>query len=771
MKRRQETDNRPLSPYQNLIDIPGGWEVERKGIMKTETNSGHYTDPDFIDTWSTSTGELRLVPMDYSAGFFVRPGIYELKGAHAIRGGVNFTIHSAGATEITLLLFHRGEREPYARIPFPKQYRIGKVWAMIVFDLDIQEFEYAYSVNGPWQPEKGLLFDPSKPLLDIYARAVTGQSVWGVKNPGFYKARVVRPNFDWGKEHFPRIRMEDLVIYELHVRGFTWHASSKVSCPGTFRGLIEKIPYLKALGVNAVELMPVFEFDECADERTVNGKRLLNYWGYNPISFFAPNTSYASTQEFNREGEELKTLIRELHKNDIECILDVVYNHTAEGNSNGPVISFKGFDNQIYYLLTPDGKYYDFSGCGNSVNCNHPVVQDLILDSLRYWTTAYHIDGFRFDLASILGRNEDGTPMSNPPLLERLACDPVLYDAKLIAEAWDAGGLYQIGGFNYRSRWAEWNGRYRDDLRNFLKGDFGLWKNAAARITGSRDIFDPEKRGYQASVNFITCHDGFTLNDLYSYAYKHNEANGWCNADGTDDNRSWNCGSEGRTSSREINYLRRKLIRNALTVLLLSRGTPMLLSGDEFMNSQGGNNNAYCQDNEVSWLNWDDLKANQDLHDYVQTLISFRKDHPVIRRRSGQSSLGFPEIQVLEPHGDMHTLGIVYAGKKEDNTAFLNSDTKTEFEDAPADDVIVLAINVYWKPQSFHLPDLPEGRCFQVAADTALAADNIFENDTFKRSPSSITGGGRIAAGTIEMEPRSVQVFNMVPYQENDLLN
>ena len=438
-------------------------------IRKKKSTAG--SDQDFNTTWSTAAGELRLVPMDKSGGFSVRPGIYELRGSMALRGGVNFTVHSAGATAVTLVLFHREEDEPYARIPFPDHYRIGDVWAMIVFGLDIEEFEYAYSVDGPWDPGKGLLFDKNNYLLDIYARAVTGQSNWGVKNSGFYKARVVRNNFDWEKESFPFIKMEDLVIYELHVRGFTKHDSSGVSAPGTFRGLMEKIPYLKALGINAVELMPVFEFDESADEREYNGKRLMNYWGYNSVSFFAPNTSYTAALEYNREGNELKTLIRELHRNGIECILDVVYNHTAEGDERGPVISYKGFDNQIYYLLTPEGKYYNFSGCGNSVNCNHPVVQDLILESLRYWTTAYHVDGFRFDLASILGRNEDGSPMTNPPILERLACDPVLSDVKLIAEAWDAGGLYQIGGFSYRGRWAEWNGRYRDDLRDFLKGD------------------------------------------------------------------------------------------------------------------------------------------------------------------------------------------------------------------------------------------------------------------------------------------------------------
>ena len=705
-------------------------------IRKKANTSGSDRNLDFNTTWSTAAGELRLVPMDKSGGFSVRPGIYELLGAMALRGGVNFTVHSFGATAVTLVLFHREEDEPYARIPFPEHYRIGDVWAMIVFGLDIEEFEYAYSVDGPWDPGKGLLFDKNKYLLDIYARAVTGQSNWGVKNSGFYKARVVRNNFDWEKESFPFIKMEDLVIYELHVRGFTKHDSSGVSAPGTFRGLIEKIPYLKALGVNAVELMPVFEFDESADEREYNGKRMMNYWGYNSVSFFAPNTSYTAALEYNREGNELKTLIRELHRNGIECILDVVYNHTAEGDERGPVISYKGFDNQIYYLLTPEGKYYNFSGCGNSVNCNHPVVQDLILESLRYWTTAYHVDGFRFDLASILGRNEDGSPMTNPPILERLACDPVLSDVKLIAEAWDAGGLYQIGGFSYRGRWAEWNGRYRDDLRDFLKGDFSLWKTAAERITGSRDIYDPARRGFNASINFLTCHDGFTLNDLYSYAGKHNEENGWNNTDGSDDNRSWNCGVEGETGDENINRLRRKLMRNAMTVLMLSRGTPMVLSGDEFMNSQWGNNNAYCQDNEISWLNWEDLKRNRTFHDYVQALIHFRRAHPVIRKKHGDCSLGMPEMRILEPDWGARTLGVIYAGRTEDGRA---------------DDVVFLAVNVHWEPQTLRIPD---GRLWRVVMDTEQEDGRVHEG-----TRGYGENQGRTVRGEVWLAPRSVQVL------------
>ena len=486
----------------------------------------------------------QLKPLDNIAGFQVRPGFFRFFGATIIPGGVNFTIQSHGATSCELLLFHREAEEPFAALKFPDNYKIGFVYSMIVFGLDVEEFEYAYRLDGPYDEKKGLRFDKTKILLDPYARAVTGQSQWGCKNnpQHSYRARVVQNNFDWGLERSEPIPMEDLVIYELHVRGFTKSHTSNVSCPGTFRGLEEKIPYLKKLGINAVELMPVFEFDEMRDARLIDENELLDYWGYNPVCFFAPNTSYASGVEYNREGMELKHLIKALHDNEIDVILDVVFNHTAEGNEMGPSFCFKGFDNNIYYMLTPDGNYYNFSGCGNTLNCNHPVVQELILDCLRYWVTDYRVDGFRFDLASILGRSENGTPLNQPPLLRSLAFDPILGNVKLIAEAWDAGGLYQVGSFPSWKRWAEWNGRYRDDMRCFLKGDPGMAGIAAQRMTGSPDLYDPVYRGGNASVNFLTCHDGFTLNDLYSYNQKHNEANGWNNTDGYDDNNSWNCG-------------------------------------------------------------------------------------------------------------------------------------------------------------------------------------------------------------------------------------
>ena len=684
---------------------------------------------------------VHMVPMDEIAGFEVRPGLYELNGAVAIPVGVNFTIHSLGATSCELLLFRRMEDEPYAILKFPDHYRVGNVYSMIVFGLHITDFEYAYRLDGPYEPSKGLLFDKNNILLDIYAKAVTGQSVWGTKNKSgsFYKARVVQDNFDWGVETNPLIPMEDLVIYEMHVRGYTKHESSGVSCPGTFSGIMEKIPYLKELGVNAVELMPVFEFDEMKDCREVDGKQLLDYWGYNTVSFFAPNTSYAGSVEYNREGNELKNLIKTLHENGIECFLDVVFNHTAEGDDRGPSFSFKGFDNNVYYMLTPDGYYYNFSGCGNTLNCNHPVVRQMILECLRYWTTFYHVDGFRFDLASILGRNQDGTPMNNPPLLQSLAFDPLLGNVKLIAEAWDAGGLYQVGSFPAWSRWTEWNGKYRDDMRDYLKGDFGMASVAAQRITGSRDLYDPSIRGNNASVNFLNCHDGFTLWDMYSYSRKHNEANGWYNVDGSDDNRSWNCGFEGETDDAEILALRRRLAKNAVTVLLMSRGIPMFLAGDEFLNTQYGNNNAYCQDNEVSWLNWDFLERNRAHFDYMKHMIKLRKEHDVVRKYSGGCSLGLPEMQVSGPDDRTTVLCVIYAGRNQDDSG---------------DDIVCLAINTFWEEQACFLPELPLQLKWKFEADTSgwYLPDNI-PGAGQKLSPEG---------NQFKMGPRSVAVLTVV---------
>lgn len=655
-----------------------------------------------------------LLPLDVVEGFKIRPGFFRMYGACVASNGVSFTINSHGATRCTLLLFKPQAPKPYARIPFPDSYRIGDTYSMLVFDIKPDEFEYAFSFDGPYEPAKGLLFNEENVLLDPYSRAVTGQRKWGEKPEGGkdfeYRARVVKSSFDWGNIKQLEQPFEDLVIYETHVRGYTKDKSSGVSAPGTFAGLKDKIPYLKDLGINAVELMPIFEFDEMESARVVDGVQLYNYWGYNTVSFFAPNTSYAFNEEHNHEGDELKSLIKALKENGIEVILDVVFNHTAEGNEMGPCFSFKGIDNNVYYMLTPDAHYYNFSGCGNVMNCNHPVVRSFIIDCLRHWAIEYRVDGFRFDLASILGRDQNGAPMANPPILESLAFDPVLGKMKLIAEAWDAGGLYQVGSFPSWNRWAEWNGRYRDDMRSFLKGDDGMAGNAITRITGSRDLYSPESRGHKASVNFLTCHDGFTLYDLYSYNEKHNEKNGWNNTDGDNNGHSWNCGAEGETDDPNVNGLRRRLIKNAFAALLCSRGPAMFFAGDEFCNTQFGNNNAYCQDNIISWLDWSRLEKFKEIHDFVRHMIQFRKEHPILRKMTKPSSCQFPEISVhngtpFNASTDYKTklIGIMYAGRNEEDTE---------------DDIVFYCMNVYWEPLVMQLPVLPNGKHWHVDTNT-----------------------------------------------------
>lgn len=655
-----------------------------------------------------------LLPLDVVEGFKIRPGFFRMYGACVASNGVSFTINSHGATRCTLLLFKPQAPKPYARIPFPDSYRIGDTYSMLVYDIKPDEFEYAFSFDGPYEPAKGLLFNEENVLLDPYSRAVTGQRKWGEKPEGGkdfeYRARVVKSSFDWGNIKQLEQPFEDLVIYETHVRGYTKDKSSGVSAPGTFAGLKDKIPYLKDLGINAVELMPIFEFDEMESARVVDGVQLYNYWGYNTVSFFAPNTSYAFNEEHNHEGDELKSLIKALKENGIEVILDVVFNHTAEGNEMGPCFSFKGIDNNVYYMLTPDAHYYNFSGCGNVMNCNHPVVRSFIIDCLRHWAIEYRVDGFRFDLASILGRDQNGAPMANPPILESLAFDPVLGKMKLIAEAWDAGGLYQVGSFPSWNRWAEWNGRYRDDMRSFLKGDDGMAGNAITRITGSRDLYSSESRGHKASVNFLTCHDGFTLYDLYSYNEKHNEKNGWNNTDGDNNGHSWNCGAEGETDDPNVNGLRRRLIKNAFAALLCSRGPAMFFAGDEFCNTQFGNNNAYCQDNIISWLDWSRLEEFKEIHDFVRHMIQFRKEHPILRKMTKPSSCQFPEISVhngtpFNASTDYKTklIGIMYAGRNEEDTE---------------DDIVFYCMNAYWEPLVMQLPVLPNGKHWHVDTNT-----------------------------------------------------
>ncbi|MBR6102194.1 MAG: glycogen debranching enzyme [Ruminococcus sp.] len=686
---------------------------------------------------------------DIINGFKCRPGIYTLNGASSMQHAVNFTIHSSNAESCSLVLFRRGEKEPFAVIPIPDSYRIGDTWSMMVYDLDIYEIEYCYRFSGEYDPKKGHLFDSKRNILDPYAKAVTGQSVWGKKkrDDDCYHGRITRDIFDWGPFRKREIPFGDLVIYELHVRGFTKSLTSGVKHPGTFDGVKEKIPYLKKLGVNAIELMPVFEFDELYEDRHHDGMLLYNYWGYNTTCFFAPNTSYASDIEYNHEGDELKSLIRTCNENGIQVFLDVVFNHTSEGNEDGRIFSFKGLDNSVYYMLTPDGKYVNFSGCGNTMNCSHPIVQQFIIECLRYWVIEYRVDGFRFDLASILGRSEDGSPQENPPLLKTIAYDPILSGVKLIAEAWDAGGLYQVGSFPSWNRWAEWNGRFRDDLRCFLKGDNGLAWAAVQRITGSADLYPPA-RCHNASVNFLTCHDGFTMYDLYSYNVKHNDANGWNNTDGDNSVTSWNCGAEGETDDPEIMALRMRMIKNAFSTLFLSRGAVMFYAGDEFCNTQFGNNNAYCQDNDVSWLDWTRLKRFKEIHDFVSELAAYRKKHEVIRRASKIPSFGFPDISI---HNSAawnsqfrdydHVIGVMFAGQSSKGK----------------DDAVFIGINAYWEICPVELPTLPGGYRWNIdfytypAYKAGLDFNGLIHRDglTYYLEPRSV-----IIASAVKEEQR-----------------
>lgn len=664
---------------------------------------------------------MRLVdtfPTNQYKGLEYRVGRVFPFGASLMEdNGVNFSIFSREATGCSLLLFHHGDKKPYAEIPFPEEFRIGDVFTMMVFGIHIETTEYGYRFEGDGNAEEGSLCDRMRIVLDPYAKSVSGRSVWGRKprdaGPFVHRGQIIREDYDWEGDKPLEIPLEDLVIYEMHVRGFTQDASSGVRHRGTFAGIVEKIPYLKWLGVNCLELMPVFEFDEFEYAGDKKRSSLLNYWGYSTVCFFAPKAGYAASSPFGMEADEFKNMVKKLHQNGIEVILDVVFNHTAEGNEDGPVISYKGIDSRTYYMLDPDGHYLNLSGCGNTMNCNKAVVRNHILDCLRYWVYAYHVDGFRFDLASILTRGKDGTPMVSPPLIDALAHDAVLGRTKLIAEAWDAGGLYQVGNFPSWNRWSEWNGKYRDCARRFVKGDGGCAPELFMRIGGSGDLYSA--RGPAASINFITCHDGFTMHDLVSYNDKHNEANLENNNDGSNDNNSWNCGAEGSTDDPEILALRQRQIRNFLTLLLTSRGIPMLLSGDEFANTQFGNNNAYCQDNEISWLDWKRLDAHQDLAEYVRTLLALRTAHPVLRARhfdEGKNKTGFPELsflstdaQKLDKEAQCLTFAVMYA---EDHVKY-----GTE-----KDAFLYILINAHWEEHDFTLPVLPKGMQWKLVCDS-----------------------------------------------------
>lgn len=691
---------------------------------------------------------IDIYPTHMYGDFNLRPGRVYPFGATLVPGGVNFSVFSRHADYCVLVLFERGAARPFAEIPFRGvfqkpdsnepfwgDFRVGSVFAITVFDLDYENIEYGFRMNGPGPKlERGQpgqhRFDVSTILLDPYARAIGGRDVWG-ETPDWHdiyhhRARIVHDDFDWESDRPLEIPIEDLIIYEMHVRSFTRDVSSGVKQPGTFAAIREKIPYLKELGVNCVELMPIYEFDEFENSRPnpKTGEMLMNYWGYSTVGFFAPKAGYAATGK-SKDGtmvaDELKTLVKELHKNGIEVILDVVFNHTAEGNEHGPIISYRGIDNVTYYMLTPEGYYFNFSGTGNTLNCNNPIVRSMVLDCLRYWAAEYHIDGFRFDLGSILGRDPWGAPMANPPLLETLAFDPILAKCKLIAEAWDAGGLYQVGSFPAYGRWAEWNGKYRDGIRKFLKGS-GSVGDMGQRLQGSPDLYSWGGRGPTASINFITCHDGFTLVDLVSYNGKHNEANGENNMDGANDNESWNCGAEGWTDDPNINALRQRQIKNALAMLMVSLGIPMILMGDEMGRSQRGNNNTYCHDNELNWLDWTLLEQNTDLFDFFKHCIAFRKAHPVLRgreffRNQDYMNCGYADIT-------WHGTQAWNADWSGNVIAFMLSGEHAK-GGTVTDNYIYVALNMYWDALPFELPGLRAGRKWHLFANTGVAPSSF----------------------------------------------
>jgi glycogen operon protein len=699
---------------------------------------------------------IDIHPTHQYRGYKIRPGEPYPFGATLVPGGVNFSVFSRHANYCVLVLFEKGAEKPLVEIPFRGffqkafseepvwgEFRIGNVFTMTVLDLDHEAIEYGFRMDSGFPKARAgqpafHRFDASLVLMDPYARAIGGRDSWGEPPNGSrvfqHRSRVVFDDFDWEGDRPLELPLEDLVIYEMHVRGFTRHPSSDLAAmeAGTFSGIRKKIPYLKELGINCVELMPVFEFDEFEhgawDEKQQRWQR-INYWGYSSVGFFSPKAGYAATgpmHDGTMVADELKNLVKELHRNGIEILLDVVFNHTAEGNEQGPTISYRGIDNATYYMLTPEGQYYNFSGTGNTLNCNNPIVRTMVIDALRHWAAQYHIDGFRFDLASILGRDPSGAPLANPPLLEVLAFDPILGKCKLIAEAWDAGGLYQVGSFPAYGRWAEWNGKYRDTLRRFIKSDSSQTGDMALGIQGSPHLY--QGRGPTASINFVTCHDGFSLADLVSYNEKHNGANGENNRDGANDNSSWNCGAEGPTDDPAILALRRRQMKNAIAILMVSQGVPMILMGDEFGQSKSGNNNTYCLDTEINWLDWSLRERNEENFRFLKNMIAFRNAHPALRNKdhfrhtdylgNGYSDISWHGTKAWQPDWDGRVLAFMLCGQYAKGGA-------------AKDDFIYVVMNMYWEALSFELPRLPDGTRWHVFANSSMPSpEDIFEPGT-----------------------------------------
>ncbi len=674
-------------------------------------------------------------------------------GATVCEGGVNFSLYSASATGVELLLFENyDDTAPLQTIRLEsRHHRTFHYWHVFVHGIGPGQL-YGYRVIGPESPGDGHRFDPAKVLVDPYARGLVYGTNWsreaacapGDNTSSSMKSLVVDvTGYDWQSVTPPRINPTERIIYELHVGGFTRDPSSGVLYPGTFDGLVEKIPYLLDLGITTVELLPVFQFDETAPTQVDprSGERLRDFWGYNPLGFFAPHRGYY-TEGWGqmRELTGFRDLVRAFHRAGIEVFLDVVFNHTTEGAADGPTLSFRGIENRAYYHLDPDdaSKYVDYSGCGNAMNCNHPVVRRLILDSLRYWTSVMHVDGFRFDLASVLARDEAGRTGAAAPLTWEIESDPILQDVSLIAEAWDAAGLYQVGAFP-GERWSEWNGRFRDDVRRFLRGDPGTVGKLATRMMGSPDLY--EARGHSPSqcVNFVTCHDGFTLNDLVSYARKHNLANGEDERDGSNENLSWNHGVEGPSTDPAVERARERDIRNAFAITLLSQGTPMILAGDELRNSQGGNNNAWCQDNPTGWLDWDGLHRHASLHAYVRDMIAFRRRHPSLHR--SRYLLGADAPRDLDPDGYTR---VRWHGETPDAPDWSDRARLLVFtlSESRNDDALLIAVSNDDDARTVTLPAPPLGTRWRVAVDTS-AADPVRHETTAPPAPDALRLPGR----------------------------
>ncbi len=689
----------------------------------------------------------------------IQPGTPLLWGPRPHNQGVNFSVFSRHATRVRLEFYDRAEDGFPARVIDldPARHRTGDVWHVWVEGVPEGQL-YAFRVEGPYYPACGHRFNPSKLLLDPLARAITGIEHWDFEKARGYDPSAPLPDdarsaendaaampkcvythepFDWSSDGRPGHSASDTVIYETHVRGATIHPSAGVAHPGTYRGLVELIPYFQSLGVTTIELMPVQEFseEELARANPVTGEPLRNYWGYNPVAFIAPKGSYAAGGARGEQKKEFQEMVAAFHRAGLEVILDIVLNHTAEGNQLGPTLSLRGLDNAIYYMLDESrrSRYLDFTGVGNTLNANHPVVREFLRTVLRYWVVEMKVDGFRFDLASVLGRGRDGCLLADPPLLESIAEDPFLRDAKLIAEAWDAGGAYQVGNFS-EHRWAEWNGRFRDDVRRFWLGRPPGAGPFASRLAGSSDLYQSSGKTPAASINFITAHDGFTLNDLVSYSRKHNEANGEDNQDGFDYNDSDNCGVEGPSDDPGVESLRRRLIKNLLLTLFVSRGVPMLLGGDEFRRTQLGNNNAYCQDNEISWYDWRLLERHREIHRFTRGMIAFRRAHPVLRREAFYTDA---EIRWFHPGGGTpdwqnpaeRALGCLVVGGGE------------------AD--VVLLFNSGSESASFALPAAPGGGAWHLAADTFREAPHDLyepEREPLLENPSLYRLGPRASA-------------------------